>query len=338
MDTNIDIPGVSVVIPVYNRADVIGRAIDSVLNQTYKNFEIIVVDDGSTDSTPEVVSSYKNKCNLTLVKHDTNKGQNVARNTGLKQSSGDLISYLDSDDEFLPNYLATVVEILNGQPDTIGGVMADNYDDRIDGTTSTGVNYGKVSVSDLSVEGHGLWSCTGLTFRSDILNSIGYHDTSIIKQTDLDFVLQILSKYDLFATSDPLYMRHNDSENQVSKDNRIIIEGTQRIIEKHRDVLSNKAVGKRHYDIGRAHIDLGEVEKAKSRFRKAIELNSSQEIRLRIIAFLISNKHPSLARTFCKSGIRGSPNMVSYYILYLCSWFPVSTVKLAKKIYQNYIS
>ena len=95
-------PTVSVIIPTYNRAHLIGRAIRSVLNQTYQDFELIVVDDGSTDNTEEVVKGF-NDGRIRYIRHDENRGGAAARNTGIKASQGEYIAFLDSDDEWLPH-------------------------------------------------------------------------------------------------------------------------------------------------------------------------------------------------------------------------------------------
>lgn len=96
-------PGlVSVIIPTYNRADLVCEAIQSVLDQTYQNFEIIVVDDGSTDDTKQVLTLYKDKI---IYIYQQNQGGSAARNTGLKHSKGEYISFVDSDDLwFLEKY------------------------------------------------------------------------------------------------------------------------------------------------------------------------------------------------------------------------------------------
>jgi glycosyltransferase involved in cell wall biosynthesis len=90
-------PSVSVIIPTFNRAHLITKAIRSILEQTYPVFEIIVVDDGSGDNTHQIVNSV-NDARLRYIRHPTNKGLAEARNTGLAHAGGDLIAFLDSDD------------------------------------------------------------------------------------------------------------------------------------------------------------------------------------------------------------------------------------------------
>ena len=93
-------PAVSVIIPTYNRAHLLDRAIESVLDQTYQDFEIIVVDDASVDETEEVVISFADD-RINYIRHQKNKGGSSARNTGIKAAKGEFIAFLDSDDEWL---------------------------------------------------------------------------------------------------------------------------------------------------------------------------------------------------------------------------------------------
>jgi GT2 family glycosyltransferase len=108
-------PQVSVIIPLYNKEKYIARAINSVLNQTHKNFEVIIVDDGSTDQGPYIVSSIQDP-RVTLLRQK-NRGPGAARNLGIKMSRGHLVAFLDADDEWLPDYLNIAVDILEHRED-----------------------------------------------------------------------------------------------------------------------------------------------------------------------------------------------------------------------------
>jgi glycosyltransferase involved in cell wall biosynthesis len=109
-------PQVSVIIPTYNRGWVIKEAIDSVLAQDYKDFELIVVDDGSTDNTSDVLDSYGN---VIKVFSQKNKGVSAARNRGIAEASGKFIAFLDSDDLWLPQKLSVQIEFFNQTPDAL---------------------------------------------------------------------------------------------------------------------------------------------------------------------------------------------------------------------------
>lgn len=105
---------ISVVIPTFNRAHFLKKTIDSALNQTFKNYEVIVVDDGSNDNTKEVAESYGNKIKYIYQK---NAGPSSARNTGIMHASGTYIAFLDSDDEFLPSKLVMQMKYLRAHPE-----------------------------------------------------------------------------------------------------------------------------------------------------------------------------------------------------------------------------
>ncbi len=121
---------VSVVIPAYNAEKYIGRAIDSVLAQTRQPDEIIVVDDGSTDNTADVIKSYGSRVHSI---HQENGGASVARNTGIEAAKSEWIAFLDADDEWLPEKLAEQIELHRNNSDLVWS--ATNYEIRpIDGT------------------------------------------------------------------------------------------------------------------------------------------------------------------------------------------------------------
>lgn len=115
-------PKVTVVIPCYNGARYLGQAIDSVLNQTYSDYEIVVVDDGSTDATAQVVAGYGDKVRYL---YQENQGLPAARNRGVASSTGDYLTFLDADDLLLPNKLARQVAALEAEPRL--GLVASGY-------------------------------------------------------------------------------------------------------------------------------------------------------------------------------------------------------------------
>src|SRR5678815_5471292 len=119
-------PKVSVVIPTRNRAEFLRAAIQSVLNQTFQGFEIIVVDDASEDKTPEIVRTFTDT-RMTYVRHDTNKGQGVTRNDGISRASGEFIALLDDDDEWLPGKLEKQIRVLDSSRSDVGLVYTGLY-------------------------------------------------------------------------------------------------------------------------------------------------------------------------------------------------------------------
>src|SRR4029077_13800601 len=104
---------VSVIIPVFNKAACVTRALDSIANQTFEDFEVIVVDDGSTDDSAKRASAHKDS--RIRVLSQANAGPGAARNRGTAESRGELLAFLDADDEWLPDYLATGVRTFDEQ-------------------------------------------------------------------------------------------------------------------------------------------------------------------------------------------------------------------------------
>lgn len=112
MKKNIKAPAFSVIMPVYNKEKYIERAVKSVLNQTYKNFEIIIVDDKSTDNSLNIIKKFKDK-RIRIFKHRKNKGASGARNFGIKKAKAPYIAFLDADDEYMPDFLQEIVRLQN---------------------------------------------------------------------------------------------------------------------------------------------------------------------------------------------------------------------------------
>ena len=108
---------VSIIIPTFNRADKVVRAVSSILSQTFEDIEIIVVDDASTDGTKAALAKYHN--NIIYIQHSLNTGVSAARNTGIRKSTSKQVSFLDSDDYWLPEKLEVQVDFFNRHPEAV---------------------------------------------------------------------------------------------------------------------------------------------------------------------------------------------------------------------------
>jgi glycosyltransferase involved in cell wall biosynthesis len=110
---------ISIIIPTYNRGRLIKKSIWSILRQTYQNFELIIVDDNSDDGTEDIVKNIKDN-RIRYIKHENNKGANVARNTGISNSTGEYIAFQDSDDEWLEDKLEIQInELIKNKVDVV---------------------------------------------------------------------------------------------------------------------------------------------------------------------------------------------------------------------------
>ena len=105
----------SIIIPIYNAELTLKRCLDSILAQTYSNFELILVDDGSTDHSPAIIDEYATRDPRMIAIHKQNGGVSSARNAGLEVASGYYIAFVDADDEVRPNWLKTFNNIVGNR-------------------------------------------------------------------------------------------------------------------------------------------------------------------------------------------------------------------------------
>ncbi len=182
-------PQISVVLPAYNRAHCIGRAIDSVLGQRFADFELIVVDDGSSDGTLEVLRAYDDP-RIEIVGLGRNCGGNAARNAGIRAAKAPLIAFLDSDDAYLPHKLGVVVAEFARRPDL--DVLVDSYlvqfpDDRPDQQRQNPLIEGDAFIEALFQRR--LWKATpAISARREAVLVAGLFDEQIGRRQDFEFL------------------------------------------------------------------------------------------------------------------------------------------------------
>jgi len=212
----IDEPLVSVIMPVYNRIGIVKHAIDSVLKQSYKNFELIIIDDGSNDGTVELIESISNKDNrIKLIKHEENKGVCKSRNDGLKIAKGEYIFYLDSDNTWKKEYLKTMVGAYLELPDAkalySGQYIAKNYFSPIER-----VRYGSFNKSLLYNRNYIDLNC--FTHKKEVYNEIGGFRENLKRLNDYDYILKIVDN-DFKIYSIPVILSNyylKNSHNRIS--------------------------------------------------------------------------------------------------------------------------
>ncbi len=190
MSTTATTPRVSVIIPVYNCERYISQAIESILAQTYQSYEIIVIDDGSTDNTRLVLQPYIETIHYV---YQENQGVSVARNHGIDLARGELIAFLDADDFFLPDKLTAQVGVFDAQPN-LGIVHSGWRRVNQEGETikdETPWNY----VPKLDLEGWLRWKPIGtmgtLMFRRHWLKQVGSFQSGLGQAEDVDLTLRL---------------------------------------------------------------------------------------------------------------------------------------------------
>ncbi|MEA3377272.1 MAG: glycosyltransferase [Chloroflexota bacterium] len=189
-------PTVSVIIPTYNRREYVQEAIDSVLAQTYKDYEIIVVDDGSTDGTGEALKARYGD-GIRYVWQE-NQGESVARNRGTDMARGEYVGFLDSDDLYLPHKLEKQVPILEESPDVgmvfAGAWIIDEEGDRVgDKTLDNGTDAESFDTTDLYFSNFIGGPSTTL-IRKGVFDRTGVFDPEIRFAEEWDLWLRIVSE------------------------------------------------------------------------------------------------------------------------------------------------
>ncbi|MFT4304767.1 MAG: glycosyltransferase family 2 protein [Candidatus Woesearchaeota archaeon] len=221
-------PLVSVIIPTYNRERTIKRAIDSVFNQTYKNWELIIVDDGSTDNTKEVIKDYlKDKRVKYFAKK--NAGVSSARNLGVKKSTGKFISFLDSDDEFLHNKIE--IQLNKILKNSLDFSLCQEIQ-VIEGKEITVSPFKNVKIFDesLFLRKNISHSASLFLFRK---KSFKVFDEKLGAMEDTDLILRTLKEFSCGVIPDILVKRYKTiSENRLSSNNSIKIKGYERLLVK----------------------------------------------------------------------------------------------------------
>lgn len=259
---------ISVVVPTYNRQKQIGRAIRSIINQTYSDWELIIVDDGSTDWTPEIVGQFDDP--RIRYEYQNNSGANVARNNGIQIASGELISFLDSDDELLEHHLERVIELYRDSPDDCIGV-ATSYKS-IDPDQKPGTSYtpDKLIRFDDVIDGNVVGSFSATTFEKKILVQLGGLDTKIPASQDYEFYLRALSEgYNIRGTRDIL-LRKYESDDNISSNVVKKRKAFRYLNEKHGDKLSPSRVAEQHYMLGHRYAESNEMKSARQEFLNAL--------------------------------------------------------------------
>jgi glycosyltransferase involved in cell wall biosynthesis len=269
-------PTVSVIIPTYNRAHLVDRAIQSVLNQTYHDFELIVVDDGSTDSTEEVVRSIKDP-RIRYTRHNQNRGGSAARNSGIKMARGEYIAFQDSDDEWLPEKLDKQMRVFENAPAEVGVVYTDMW--RIRGEEKKYWHSPIIRPEDGIVYKQALDRVMGIGIATAIIkrecfNVVGMFDESFPRFIDLELFIRLSKNYYFYHINEPL-VNYYDTGKGISNNNEALIKAYELIFKKYSyDIVANKiSLAKHQYVVGNLLCQSGALNHGREYLFMAVKSN-----------------------------------------------------------------
>ncbi|MBW4481995.1 MAG: glycosyltransferase [Tildeniella torsiva UHER 1998/13D] len=217
---------VSVVIPTYNAEKTISETIDSVLNQTFSDFELIVIDDGSRDKTCEIVKTIDDS--RIIVFSYPNGGVSVARNRGIEHAKGEFISFLDNDDLWTNDKLEAQLAALSREPEA-GGVYSWTVNMMVD--EDFNVSFVKGSESTLEGDiypdlllGNFIGNGSNILVRREVINKIGGYEPGLVF-SDWDFCLRVASKFNIVVVPKPQILYRKVSGSMSSKTYAMEVEG-----------------------------------------------------------------------------------------------------------------
>lgn len=282
-------PKVSIVIPTYNRAYCINRAIESVLAQTYRDFEIIVVDDGSTDNTYEVIQGFKDE-RIKYIKHSHNKSESAARNTGIKNSLCEYIAFQDSDDEWLPEKLERQMMMAEEAGDEVG-VIYSQYRRVLEDGRDFIIPHDGIPMVDGDIQKMLLESCiVGMPttiVRRNCFERVGLFDESIHCCTDWDMWLRISGDYK-FAYLPEVQVISYVQGDSLSAENNLYnrAEAYEIIMNKHHEAFSTnkRALTINHMLMGRMMCCTGHMKRGRVHMLKALAI---EPFNLIVMKFLV---------------------------------------------------
>ncbi len=241
-------PKTSVIIPTYNRAHVLGRAVHSVLRQTQRDIEIIIIDDASTDHTDEVVKTI-NDDRILYIKHNERKGASSARNSGIDIARGEYVAFLDSDDEWIEDKLERQLEVFYRSPETLGLVYSGCVE--IAGSKEDRPVIPKVRGSilkNLLVNNCVGYMVTPLV-RRECFSKAGLFDDGLPGSQDWDMWIRIAQHYTIDFVSDVL-VRVYPQEDGIMRNSAGAVSAHKRILQKYEHLLKSMPRGiraKRYY-------------------------------------------------------------------------------------------
>ena len=220
----------SVVIPLYNKEAYVSKTLNSVLNQTYQNFEVILVNDCSNDNSLDVIQGIHDQ-RIKIIEHSENKGLSASRNTGINAATHPYIAFLDADDYWDSTYLETIQDLVKEYPDE--SVFATHYRENFKGkffnpksnlpVNSKGKMFLVRDFFEINL-GRLILTQSCIVVHKGIFKKVGYYDEDVTFAEDIDFFVRCLSAYNLVYYNDichtqntflPGSLTHTSTKNKI---------------------------------------------------------------------------------------------------------------------------
>lgn len=256
---------VSVIIPTYNRADKLNNCLNSVFNQTYKNIEIIVCDDGSTDNTMEIVKKFSG---VKYIFMENSGGPSKPRNIGIEYATGDVIAFLDSDDQWYPEKLTICTEAISSGFDFVHH----NMNVYREGKLIKAGNIDKKTHTQKSILQYGNpFMTSSVMLKADIVKEVGLFNESLVNMEDYDYWIRSLSvtnKVETIRKSLGLYTFSKDSISRGAIKTRL--QSLNTIYTTYSGLCNEEMPSWMNYEFAKCYAKMNENRKACKGFARSI--------------------------------------------------------------------
>lgn len=271
---------VSVIIPTYNRQKLIKRSIESVLNQTYKELEVIVIDDCSFDNTEKVVKNILDK-RLKYIKLDRNSGACVARNVGINASKGSYIAFQDSDDVWHENKLEIQIELMKKKKAVVSFSNMNEYRIGKNCTRVIPVNCKEGFLDYNFLLQKSVVSTQCMVAKKECFSKIKF-DSRLPRLQDWDIVLQLSKKYPVLHINIPLvnmYLQMDSISNSPEKG----VQAIKILWEKNKEGLSINHSARKNWYVYLGNYKLACFENPANEYRKALKIKFDKSLFLKFL-------------------------------------------------------
>jgi glycosyltransferase involved in cell wall biosynthesis len=264
-------PLVSVILPTYNRAGSIGAAIRSVLDQTERDFEIIVVDDRSTDETEDVVKRFGDP-RIRYIRQARNGGDAASRNAGVLESRGKYLAFLDDDDEWLPEKLSLQLPLFERGGERVGLVHGGRQ------TIVEATGQTVLMLSEGSPEEQLRWfriTTSAVMVRRAAVDEVGLFDESIVFCSDCDLWIRLWrAGYEFQAVDRPI-VRYHIHPDGLSGSLGKVVTGTEILLRKHESFFADHpaSYGEHLQELGVRYFASGEAGRARAAFARSVRVH-----------------------------------------------------------------
>lgn len=267
-------PKVSIIVPTHNRARMLRAAIASVLDQSHQDFEIVVIDDGSTDDTEAAVARFRD-ARIHYSRNPKNLGESGSRNAGLARATGEYIGFVDDDDTWLPTKLAAQVGLLDRCPKKVGGVYTGYF--RIDAATGATIDTilpdKRGNVYDDLRSYNWVGTPSTVLLRRECFDKAGQFDEQLKFGPDYDMWIRISKFYEFEFIRQPL-VRYTVHANRLSADIPTMLSGKTAHLAKYPDYFAGdrRAYGGHFLALGVLYCYNRKLSEGRAALRRAIRI------------------------------------------------------------------